>query len=139
MMPEPGSAARWSASQASRGAVEGSVEHAQAQRFAVEGTAQHEHVGRAAELEHLGHVGHHPGVGGRGRGQHRDAGRQLGQQGAQPAEVGPEVVAPVADAVRLVDDEQAAGRRQLRHDVVAEVGVVEPLGREQQHVDLARG
>jgi hypothetical protein len=30
--------------------------------------------------------------------------------------------------VRLVDDQQAGGRRQLRQHGVAEAGVVEPLG-----------
>ena len=65
--------------------------------------------------------------------------RQLGEQGAQPAVVGPEVVAPVGDAVRLVDHQQAGRRGELRQHVVAEVGVVQPLGADQQHVHRARG
>ncbi len=54
-----------------------------------------------------------------------------------PPVVGPEVVAPVGDAVGLVDDEQARGRDQLRQHVRAEARVGEPLGAEQQQVDLA--
>ena len=56
---------------------------------------------------------------------------------ADPAVVGPEVVAPVGDAVRLVDHEQAAGRGQAWQHLVAEAGVVEPLRADQEHVDLA--
>lgn len=41
--------------------------------------------------------------------------------------------------MRLVDDEKAGGGGQFRQDVVAEVGVVEPLRADQQHVHRARG
>ena len=54
-------------------------------------------------LQLLGDVGRHPGVGGGRGGQDRGAGRQGGQQGADTPVVGAEVVAPVRDAVRLVD------------------------------------
>ncbi len=113
---------------------------AQMQRFAVQAAAQYQHVivvTRAdTETQDVGDVGDHAAVR-RGRGgQHRDARGQLGQQRAQPAEVRAEVVPPVADAVRLVDDEQPARGSQLRQDGVAELRVVQPLGREQQHVDL---
>ena len=84
----------------------------------------------------LGDVVGHPGVGGGGGREDRDARRQLGEQRAEPSVVGAEVVAPVGDAVGLVDDEQAAGRRQPREHLVAEAGVVEPLGADEQHVDL---
>ena len=133
MMPEPGSRSRWSASQASRCAGCGSVQHAQPQRLAVERAAQHQRP--SPEL--LGDVGGDPGVGRGGGRQHRRAGRQLGQEGAQPPVVGAEVVAPVGDAVRLVDHEQAGGGGQLGQHVVAEVGIVEPLRADQQHVDRA--
>ncbi len=43
---------------------------------------------------------------------------------------------PVADAMCLVDDEKTDPRHQLRQLLVAERRVVEPLGRDQQHVDL---
>ena len=39
--------------------------------------------------------------------------------------------------MRLVDDEQAATRGELRQHLVAELRVVEPLGAHQQHVDVA--
>jgi hypothetical protein len=62
-------------------------------------------------------------------------GQQL-QDADQPPVVGPEVVAPVADAVRLVDHEQARARGDRRQDVGAERLVVEPLGRDEEQVDL---
>ncbi len=108
-------------------------DHAQPQRLAVERAAQHEDV--VAEL--LGDVGGHAGVGGGGGGQDGYAGGQVAEERADPPVVGPEVVAPVGDAVRLVDDQQPAGRRQPRQHLVAEAGVVQPLGRDEQHVDLA--
>ena len=132
-MPEPGCSARWSASQASRCSAVVQADDAQPERLAVERAAQHDRVG--AEL--LGDVVGHPLVGGRGRGEHRDAVGELGEQGADPTVVGPEVVAPVGDAVRLVDDEQPAAGREPGQHLVAEAGVVEPLGADQQHVDLA--
>ena len=117
------------------------VHDAQAQRLTVEGAALHEHRGVVRALgvhaQLLGDVVGDAGVGGRRRGQHRDPRRQLGQQRAQAAVVGAEVVAPVGDAVGLVDHQQAARRGQARQHLVAEAGVVEPLGAHQQHVDLA--
>ena len=109
--------------------------HPEPQGVAVERAAQHQHVG--AQL--LRDVGGDPGVGGGGGRQHGDAVGQLGQQRAQPPVVGPEVVSPVGDAVRLVDDQQAGGRGQPGQHLVAEAGVVEALGRDQQHVDEAGG
>ena len=64
---------------------------------------------------------------------------QLAEQGADAAVVGPEVVAPVGDAVGLVDHEQAGGGGQAGQHGVAEAGVVQPLGADQQHVDLTGG
>ena len=118
------------------------ADHGQPERLAVERPAQHQHaaaiVGAAqAGLKLLGHVGRDPGVGGRGGRQHRYVRRQGLEQGPDPAVVGPEVVPPVGDAVRLVDHDQPGRRGQLRQHVVAEPGVVEPLGADQQHVDRA--
>ena len=107
-------------------------DHAQPQRLAVERAAEHQHVG--AQL--FGDVVGDPGVGGRGRGQHRDAVGQVAEQGADAPVVGSEVVAPVGDAVRLVDHQQSTGRRQPGQHLVAEAGVVETLGADQQDVDL---
>ena len=66
------------------------------------------------------------------------AGRS-GQQGAQPAVVGPEVMAPVGDAVRLVHHQQPGGGGQLGQDEVAEPRVVQPLRADQQHIDRPGG
>ena len=89
--------------------------------------------------ELLDDVGDHPRVGGGRGGEHRAAGRQVGEQVADPPVVGPEVVAPVADAVRLVDDEQPGRLGQPGQLLVAEPRVVEPLGAHQQQVDLVGG
>ena len=140
--PRPGCSARWSASQPRRCSGVGrrstasrSDSRSREPRSAPGPAPSLPRRGRRAEL--LGDVGADPGVGGGGRGEHRDAVGQVGQQGADPAVVGPEVVAPVGDAVGLVDHEQPAGRGQPRQHLVAEAGVVEPLGADQQHVDLA--
>ena len=120
------------------GALE--LQHREVQRLPVEGAAQD-----AADLsvppaaaELLGDVAGDPGVGRRRRGQHRDARRERREHLPDAAVVGPEVVAPVGDAVRLVDDEQAGGLGQLGEHLVAERRVVQPLRADQQHVDLAR-
>ena len=132
-MPEPGCSARWSASQASRcSAVFSRTTPSRSDSRSSEPRST-----RTSCAELLGDVGGHPGVGGGGGGQHGDAVGQVAEQGADPPVVGPEVVAPVGDAVGLVDDQQPAGGRQPRQHLVAEPGVVEPLGGHQQHVDLA--
>ncbi len=72
---------------------------------------------RRAVAELLGDVGDDPVVGGgRGR-QHRDARVEHPQDPADAPVVRPEVVAPVGDAVRLVDDEQADRALDARQDV----------------------
>ena len=79
-------------------------------------------------------VGDDAVVGGRGRAStapRRPARRAV----LDPAVVGAEVVAPVGDAVRLVDHEQADRGREERQHVVAEAWVVEPLRADQQQVD----
>ena len=56
------------------------------------------------------------------------------EQRQDPADapvVGPEVVAPVGDAVRLVDDEQPDRALDARQDVGREALVGEPLGRDR--------
>ena len=124
-MPDPGSSARWSASQASRcSAVRSRTTPRRSDSRSSEPRSTRR---RASRAELLGDVGGDPRVGGGGGRQHRDAVGQLGQQGAQPAVVGPEVVPPVGDAVRLVDDEQPGRRGQPGQHLVAEAGVVEPL------------
>ena len=79
----------------------------------------------------------HPVVGGRRGRQHRDVRAQFGDQGPDAPVVGPEVVTPVRHAVRLVDHHQPGVGGQRGQHVVAEVGVVEPLRADQQHVEVA--
>ena len=85
--------------------------------------------------ELLGHVRDDPVVGGRRRREDRDRRREAAQDPPDPPVVGPEVVAPVADAVRLVDDEQADRSLDRGKDPVREGLVAEALGRDQQDVD----
>ena len=136
-MPAPGSSASRAASQPEPLGGGAQLHHREAQALPVERAAQDQRgAGRAAQL--LGDVDDHPVVrGGRG-GEHRDARRQLADERPQPSVVGPEVVPPVGHAVRLVDDEHARARREPGEHPIAEIGVVEPLGADQQHVDLAR-
>ena len=111
----------------------GEAQHAESQRRAGEGPPDREHLG-AAEL--LGDIRHHPAVRRGGGRQHRHVGRHLRDEVAEPAVVGTEVVAPVADAVRLVDDEQSDAAHERGELLLAERRVVEPLGGDEQHVDL---
>ena len=112
----------------------GQAQHAEPQRGAGERAADREHVVGAAEL--LGDIRHHPAVRRRRRREHRHARRHLRDEVAEPPVVGAEVVAPVADAVRLVDDEQADAAHERGQLLLAERRVVEPLGGDEQHVDL---
>ncbi len=110
-------------------------DHAQPQALPLQGAAQHQRLaGPGTEL--LGHVGGHPGVGGRGGGEDRHPGGELGEHGAQPTVVGAEVVAPVRDAVRLVDHQEARGGREFGEHLLAEVHGVEAFGTHEEDVGL---
>ena len=65
--------------------------------------------------------------------QHR-GGAQLGQALAEHAVLGAEVVAPLRDAVGLVDGDE---RRRALREHLREAGHPEALGREEQEVELA--
>jgi hypothetical protein len=121
-----------------RGRV-GQAHDGQVEAGPVERPAQHQDVVAHGGAELLGDVGRHPGVGGRGRREDRDAGGQLAQERADPPVVGAEVVSPVGDAVRLVDDDEPGVGGQPRQHLVAELGVGEPLGGDEQDVDVAGG
>jgi hypothetical protein len=108
------------------------VEHRQRQALARERTAEGGELGTELRADVLDHAI----VGRGGRAQDRDAARQQLEHADEPAVVGAEVVAPVADAVRLVDHEQARARRDGGKDPVAERRIVEPLGRDEEQVDL---
>ncbi len=71
----------------------------------------------------------------RRRAEHADAVGQALEHVGDAAVVGPEVVTPVGDAVRLVDDEQADPLGEDRQHLGAELRVVQPLGADQQQVD----
>ncbi len=115
--------------------VVGQVDHRQTQRLAVERRAQHQGV--VAELG--GDVVGDPGVGGGGGRQHRGPRRQLGEQRAQAAVVGAEVMAPVGDAVGLVAHQgEGAGPQRVEHPA-AEAAVGQTLGGNQQQIDLVGG
>ena len=49
------------------------------------------------------HVGDDPVIGGRGRSEHRDARRERVEHVPDPPVIGAEIVAPIGDAMRLVD------------------------------------
>ena len=87
------------------------------------------------ELQLLRHVGHDAVVRRRGRAQHRDARRQPLEHLGQAPVVGPEVMPPVGDAVRLVDHEQPDALDEQRQHRVAELRVVQALGADEQQVD----
>ena len=90
----------------------------------------------AAEL--IGNVSNHPVVRSRGGREDWDSCGQPGQDRSQPTVVRSEVVAPVRDAVRLVDHEQP-DRSQGRQDSRDEGVVAKSLWRDQQDVDNAVG
>ena len=100
------------------------VEHVEGQAVAGERAPEHGEVVAQLMLD----VGHHPVVGGGRAAQHWHPGGQDVEDGHDAAVVGPEVVAPVADAVGLVDHEQTAARAHHRQDLGTEAGVGEPLG-----------
>lgn len=116
------------------------AQHAQAQRRASQWSADREHrvsdVGRVPGAQLLGHIGDDAAVRRRGGREHRYLGRHLRDQVAQPAIVGAEVVAPVADAVRLVDHQHPEPAHQVGQLLGTERRVVEALGRDEQHIDL---
>ena len=93
----------------------------------------------AARAELLLDVGDHAVVRRRRRAQHRDAVGQPLEHLRQPAVVRAEVVAPVGDAVRLVDDQQPDPLGEQRQHRVAELRVVEPLRADEQQVDRVVG
>ncbi len=83
--------------------------HREVEGVPAEAAAQHLGVG-SAHAQLRGDVGDDPVVGRGGGGEHGHPVAQFGDQGADAAVVGPEVVTPVGDAVRLVHhDEPGVG------------------------------
>ena len=139
-MPLPGSSSRCSSNQPSRLRASGSRStprrsdaRASGPRMVMTRSASPR---AALPAELFGDIRHHPAVRRRGGREHRDAGRKSADQLAKPAVVRPEIVPPVGDAVRLVDDEHPGPGDQVGQLLVPERRVVEPLRGDQQHVDL---
>ena len=106
----------------------------QVQRGSVEATTEDD--GPLPQLG--GDVVDDPVVGGR-RGRQHAGVAEVGEDVLDPAVVGPEVVAPVGDAVGLVDHDHADACSEEGPDPFAEPGVVEALGADEQQVDLVGG
>ena len=107
------------------------MQHVEREALAIERTAQHDQV--VTEL--IDDVVDDAIVRGCRGAQHRNAARQQIEDARDPSVVGPEVVAPVADAVRLVDHEEPRARGELRQHRVAELLVGEAFGRHEQEID----
>ncbi|GMA37202.1 hypothetical protein GCM10025876_34060 [Demequina litorisediminis] len=73
-------------------------------------------------------VGRHARIRGRRRREDGDALRQVAKQSPDTAVVGPEVVAPIRDAMRLIDHHESGIGRQTGKNLVTEAGVVEAFG-----------
>jgi hypothetical protein len=86
------------------------------------------------DLQLIGYIGHHAVVGRRRRAQHRDARRQPLEHLRQPPVVRAKIVAPVRDAVRLIDHQEPNPLDEQRQHGVAELPIVQPLGADEQQV-----
>ncbi len=108
----------------------GEPEHTQAKRRPRQRTADGHDLalpGVVGVTELLRDIRHHPAVG-RCRGRENGNARgQLRDEVAEATIVRPKIVAPIGDAVGLVDDEQAGSRDQRRQLLISEARVVEPL------------
>ncbi len=89
--------------------------------------------------EHRGEVFHDPVVRCRRSGEEPEIGRQCPDDALQQPVMGAEIVPPVGNAVRLVDDQQRDLRRDARQHLTAKALVRQALGRNQQDVDLPSG
>ena len=104
-MPQPGSFGRCVGEPGQPVGLRGQLDDLEAQRRAQRPAVGAQRARCRAEL--LGDVGHHAVVRRRRRAEHGHALGQPREHVRDAPVVGPEVVPPVADAVRLVDDEQA--------------------------------
>ena len=125
MLREPGEALRLVAQR----------DRVEVERVAGERTPDDTHV--IAQLPR--HVLDHPVVRGRRRPEDRDVLAECRQQPADAPVVRHELVAPVADAVRLVDHEHADRALDPGQQPRGEVLVREPLGGDEQDVDPVGG
>ena len=99
----------------------------------VEIAPEHFEVGSQNRLE----VGHHASVGGGGGRQQAEVGRQVAHDALDQPVVGAEVVAPVGDAVGLVDDEERDAPGDVRQHLLAEALVRQPFRGDEEDVHRA--
>ena len=115
----------------------GQVEHTETQRRPGQRPAQHEHVVTVvAWCDLFGDVLDDSRIGGGRRRQHRDVVGQCRDEITNASVVGSEVVAPVGDAVSLVDDEHSQSPHQIRQLLTGELRIDESFRRYEQNVDL---
>ena len=86
--------------------------------------------------EDIFQIGEHPIVGGGGRGEDADIGRQGADHALDQSVVRAKVMTPVGNAVGLIDDQQRDAARDRREHLPAEVGIAQPLRRDEQDIDL---
>ena len=108
-------------------------EDAEAQGISGEFTA--DDCGVVAEL--FGDVGDDAGVRCRRRREYRGVTWQFGQNPADAAVVGAEIVAPIGDAVGFVDDDESEEGQQLGQHFVAELRIVQPFRGDEEDVETA--
>ena len=107
------------------------MQHIERQALAIERAAQHDQI--TAEL--IDNIGDHPIVRRCRSAKHRHAPGEQVENAREPSVIGAEVVAPVADAVRLVDHEESGARGELGQHHVAELFVRESFGRHEKEID----
>ena len=134
-MPLPCRSCRWVSSQPSRSPGIGQGQDTQPERIPAQGATDGEHVLAELFLD----VMHHPGIGRGGGGEHRDGVRQLRDEVRDAPVVGAEVVAPVRDAVGLVNHQQPGPADELGELVFPEGRVGEAFRRDQQDVHFIGG
>ena len=100
------------------------------ERRTAEIPARHLQVG----AEHRAEVVHHPVVRSGGRRKQSEIPRQRAGNTLDQPVVRSEIVAPIGDAVGLVDDEEGDALRDLRQHLITKALVAKPLGRNEQDV-----
>ena len=132
MMPVPGSWRKLASQPRQPLGLAGQVDHVEAQPVAAQRASKREEAGpswAATSSTTLSlAVAVHPRTG--------HGGGQVVEDPGHPPVVGPEVVAPVGDAVDLVDDDQARSTGDDRRPPGEELGVGQSLGRHEEEIDL---
>ena len=114
----------------------GQGQNAQAQGLAGQRTTQHMHGCGGIGAELFGDIAANAVIRGCGSRQHRHTHRQRSNERTNTAVVGAEVMAPVRNTVRLINDEQTQARQQVRQPLLTERRVIEAFGAHQEHIKL---